>query len=214
MKISKITTNAIAYEFDELGGCLTYAFLIEKENGFYLIDTFCGSDYMMPIIKKIGEKKVTVINTHSHWDHVWGNCCFEKSYIISHEKCRKLLDEVWEKDLEKNKKYALENTTKCLPNITFTDKLEFHKDGIEIFYSPGHTIDCISIFDRENNTLYVGDNLEKPNVSVEDDDIETYINTLKKYISYKPKKIMAGHTLNLTEQDILDTIEHLKKKGD
>ena len=78
-----------------------------------------------------------------------------------------------------------------------------------MFYSPGHTKDCISVYDTEDEFLYVGDNLERPHVFVESDDIDAYIKTLNSYLTLKPKKIFAGHTLELDENDIQETIAYL-----
>jgi len=210
VKLENISENSTVYTFDELQEYLTNVFVIEKKNRVYIIDTFCGDGYMKPILKSLGNKEIVVINTHFHWDHVLGNCCFDGCTIISHEKCRKLLEECWESQLAENKKYILGNADKKLPNVTFDSKIYFEDDKIELFYSPGHTVDSISIYDYEEEILYVGDNLEKPMISVESNDIEAYIKTLETYISYKSKKIMAGHTLNLNERDILHTIGYLK----
>lgn len=209
----KISKQAAAYIFDNIESYLTNVFLIEKESRFFLIDTFCGSESMTPILQKLNhkaDKEVVVINTHFHWDHVWGNCSFKDKCIFSHEKCRSILEECWESQIQNNKMYISGQVEKILPNITFNKRITFHKDGIELFHSPGHTIDSISVFDHEEKVLYVGDNLEKPLIFVESDNIEAYLSTLENYLSYHPKRIAAGHTLDLTEEDILSTIHYLK----
>lgn len=214
MKNQKISKNCNVFTYNEIETYTTNVFLIEKKSKVFLIDTFCGPHSMEPIKKilkdKYNSKDVIVINTHFHWDHVWGNSSFKENIIISHELCRELLDENWKDQLEKNKKYVLGNIEKVLPTLTFNEKINFNDEGIEIFYSPGHTIDSISIFDQDEKILYVGDNLEKPIIYVENYDIELYIKTLKRYLDYKPKNIMAGHTLNLNEEDINNTIKYLK----
>jgi glyoxylase-like metal-dependent hydrolase (beta-lactamase superfamily II) len=214
MNIRKISNNTTAYIFNSIENYTTNVYFIEKESRIYLIDTFCGSDSMVPILNRINtnskKKEVIVINTHFHWDHVWGNCSFKENSIFGHEKCRELLEINWDIQINKNQKYILGMVEKCLPNISFKDKVIFHNDGIELFYSPGHTKDSISIFDHEEKILYAGDNLEKPIIYVESDDVSAYINTLENYIKYCPLKIVASHTLNITEEDIFDTIEYLK----
>lgn len=214
MDIQSISSNATAYTFDSIESYLTNVFLINSESKVFVIDTFCGSKYMEPILNilntKLSNKEVIVINTHFHWDHVWGNCSFSNKNIISHVLCRQFLDEFWESQINENGKYILGKAKKHLPNITFNEKITFHNEGIELFYSPGHTADSISIFDHNERILYVGDNLEKPIIYVENMDIDTYIKTLKNYLDYKPSKIVASHTLNLTEEDIFYTIEYLK----
>lgn len=214
MEIKRLGKKSNAYVYDDIKSYLTSAFLIEKKSKIYLIDTFCGSDSMEPIINEINkisqDKEVIVINTHFHWDHVWGNCSFKGCNIISHELCRKLLDKFWEEQINKNGEYIFGKAEKQLPNITFKEKMIFEDDGIELFYSPGHTSDSISVFDREEKILYVGDNLEKPIIYVESNDVSTYIKTLKNYLTYNPKKIVASHTLEITKEDLINTIKYLK----
>lgn len=214
MRSERISNSATVYIYDDIEDYSTNVFLIEKETKFYLIDTYCGTGSMKPIINIIKnnprQKEVNVINTHFHWDHIWGNCCFKDNCIISHEICRDLIDKYWEDQLKENKQYIIGTTEKQLPNFTFKKQIFFHYDGIELFYSPGHTVDSISIFDHEDKILYVGDNLEKPIVYVEHHDIPTYINTLKSYLSYHPQKIIASHTLNIKKEDIFDTIKYLE----
>lgn len=211
MESIQISKNCNVFIYDNIESYTTNVFLIEKKSKVFLIDTFCGADSMIPIKKVLeyNNKEVIVINTHFHWDHVWGNSSFKGNIIISHETCRELLDKCWEDELKKNEKYILGNVEKYLPNLTFKTSINFHNEGIEIFYSPGHTIDSISIFDHDEKILYVGDNLEKPIIYVENNDIETYVKTLKTYLDYKPNKIMAGHSLNLTEENINETIKYL-----
>ena len=44
----------------------------------YIIDTGLGSGSVAPILEYIGSdtKPIIVVNTHYHWDHVWGNWVF------------------------------------------------------------------------------------------------------------------------------------------
>ena len=74
-----------------------------------------------------------------------GNCSFKEKNIIRHEMCRNLLNQLWEVQINKNKKHITGIAEKCLPNITFKEKIMFHNEGIELFHSPGHTADGISI---------------------------------------------------------------------
>ena len=213
MKKEKITNRSTAYIYQDLGSIETFVYKIETPKKVFIIDTFCGSLSMEPIISDLSgvrEKKIIIINTHFHWDHVWGNSAFNGE-IISHCKCRAYLEKYWEKQLEEEKKYLCGRAEKKLPTITFNDYLGFPEEGIELFYSPGHTADSISIYDHADNILYVGDNLEKPLIYVEDDDLETYINTLEQYKKYRPWLIMAGHSIRLKIDNVQETIDYLKK---
>lgn len=151
-----------------------------------------------------------MVNTHFHWDHVWGNCAFAAE-VIGHEQCRTLLEENWEAQLDKQKKFLRGRVERRLPTITFEQRLCFPEERIELFYSLGHTRDSISLYDQEERILYVGDNLEQPLVYVEDPDLKTYLKTLETYETYRPKLIMAGHSTKLTLDDLRSTIGYLKK---
>lgn len=212
MDVKKLGRRATVFQFTEIESYSTYVYLIETEKRFFLIDTFCGAGSMAPIREMLDSscKEVIVINTHFHWDHVWGNCSFRDKTIVGHEKCRSLLAQRWEEQLEKNGRYRAGRADKTLPNLTFTDRLFFVEDGIELFSSPGHTEDSISVYDHEEKILYVGDNLEKPLIYVESPEIGGYLATLETYRKVHPRMLAAGHTLALTEADIENTIDYLK----
>lgn len=217
MKIEKISDDSAAFIFDQLETYKTNVFTIERKSKIFLIDTFCGMESMDLIKQTLGKKfnkEIIIINTHFHWDHVWGNCAFKNSIIISHKLCREFLNKHWEEQLKGNRKYISGNSEKTLPNVTFEKIIKFENENIEIFYTPGHTLDSISVFDCYNKILYVGDNLEKPIIYVENNDIKMYIDTLEKYLSMKPEKIMAGHTLYLNKKDIFNTIKYLQDLRD
>lgn len=214
MEICQIGEHATAYIYEELADYQTIVVWIAGATRDFLLDTFCGPDSMIPIQTRCRQSQenhsLLVLNTHAHWDHYWGNCSFKGYDILSHELCRTQMAQLWEEQIQLHGKYCMGNVEKCLPNITFREKMYFPEDGIEIFHSPGHTIDSISVFDHREKILYVGDNLEKPIIHVEDSDITSYIQTLKNYLEYHPKRIVAGHTLALTEEDVTAAIQYLE----
>ncbi len=116
----------------------------------------------------------------------------------------------WDEMMHENETYAKGNIKMVLPNMLINKSYDFIDDEIHIFHSPGHTSDGISVFDKHDQFLYVGDNLERPNVFVESDDISTYIKTLNHYKSFKAKKYFAGHTLDLDDNDLKETIKYLQ----
>ena len=209
----ELSKRATVYKFDEINDYITYVYVIKSSKYIYVIDTFCGPDYMKEIIEDIKNSinHTLVINTHFHWDHIWGNCAFNKCNIISHSLCPVMIDKSWDEMYYDNKMYIKGEMTKRLPDTIFDNILDFPADNIKIFHSPGHTVDSISIFDSEDNFLYVGDNLERPRVFVESPDIDTYIKTITDYLKYNAKNIFAGHTLDLNEKDIHDTVEYLER---
>ena len=46
-----------------------------------VIDTMNGYNDLYRAVRKITDKPVTVVNTHGHPDHIFGNMYFEEAYI-------------------------------------------------------------------------------------------------------------------------------------
>jgi len=212
MKREMLNKDTVAFTFDTVEGFDTSVYVIEKKERIYVVDTFCGPEAMLPIIEAFPSmkiKEVVVINTHFHWDHIWGNVAFKDKKIISHRLCKQLIKDQWQKQIEENGTYQMGNVQMTMPSVTFEDRLEWD-DGILLFHSPGHTADGISVFDQETGLLIVGDNLEMPLIYVEDQDLDAYIATLIKYESLNPKRMTASHTLHIESYMLEETIFYLK----
>jgi len=140
----------------------------------FVIDTGLGSGSVAPVLEYIDNdtKPIIVINTHCHWDHIWGNWCFANSLIISHKLCREFEDKYWDEAVEKYSSYIDGEVRKCIPNMTFEGSLYFPEDGISLYHTPGHAPDSISIYDAVDKVLYAGDEIGDT-----DDEIIPKINT-------------------------------------
>jgi len=128
----------------------------------FIIDTGIGGDCAKAMLEHIGDdgKPIIVINTHHDWDHVAGNWVFEGSIIIAHKLCRELMDKKWDEAMLRVKekgRYTKGELRKCLPNLLFESSMYLPEDGITIFHTPGHTVDCICIYDEVDKVLYTGD---------------------------------------------------------
>jgi len=198
MKPTKITERNIMFsqpmgdEYDLNIGLI----LGERHN--YIIDTGLGSGSVAPILEYIGSdtKPMIVVNTHCHWDHIWGNWVFEKSLIISHKLCRELEDKHWDDGIRENSNSVDGEIHKCLPNMVFEGSLHFPDDGICIFHTPGHSADCISVYDAKDKVLYAGDNIGDTEDNVIpwiDTDLETFRRLLDTYKKYDFEHCISGH---------------------
>lgn len=205
----KLNEHVFAYEFDELIPYITYIYVILEDTTAYIIDTFCGSFYMDEIKKEYENYTFVVINTHYHFDHIWGNVSFENTPIYAHQTC---IDEIQKHSKQEIEEYGFlfKGVKKIVyPNTTFTESVHL-SENIQLIYTPGHTIDSISIIDQRYHMLFVGDNLEKPMVQYEKELIFVFLDTLKKYLEYENYTYHSGHTLSLQKEDILKTIQYLE----
>ena len=209
MKTQKIDERNIVFTYKTPEWDLNLH-LIMGRNRDYIIDTGLGSESVAPIKEYLsGRKPVVVINTHYHWDHVWGNHCFPGAIIIAHRLCGRLIEESWAEKLNKYKAYVRGEVIKRLPNLAFDGGLYFPDDGIRVFYTPGHTIDCVSVFDELGGVLNAGDNIgDTPDEIVPDIDTDrdTYLRTIKMYKELNAAVCISGHN-KVLGKETFDKIE-------
>lgn len=197
MNLKKVGSRGTLFTFYDLG-IATNVYVINGNNYVYIIDTYIGPDIMKVINKYIeeeyGNKPIVVVNTHNHWDHVWGNSLFSSSIILAHKKCKEYMQLDGLKKLKMYEKYRRGEVILTYPNTTFTDKIYFEEDNILIYHTPGHTDDSITVLDMKDKVLLVGDNLERPIPYIMSKDLRQYVDTLKDYLNTDAYIIIGGHT--------------------
>lgn len=213
MKIQKIKNRGILFTHDDLDWDLNI-YLIKGRKNNYVIDTGLGSLSIDHIKRYIEDdnRKTIVINTHYHWDHVWGNGSFKDCMIISHKLCRDMILSKWENMMNKNSNYCFGKVEMYLPNLVFQNELYFTEDKIRLFHTPGHTLDSISILDEEDKVLVladnIGDNMNEivPSIYCEK---EVYIRTLEKYQNMDFDICISGHNKVLQKNVIGEILDIL-----
>ncbi|MCE5235565.1 MAG: MBL fold metallo-hydrolase [Clostridiaceae bacterium] len=197
MRTEHIGTRSVLLSHEGLDWGLNLQLIFGKEHNF-LIDTGLGYGSAEPVKALLREDKkpLVVVNTHHHWDHVWGNGFFEGSLLVSHALCRQALEETMQRDFEKYRHIARGEVRFALPSLTFDSALFFPADNLRIFYSPGHTDDCVSVFDEEDGILNAGDNIGDTDEEIVPElacDAEVYRDTLDSYRALDFKLCVSGH---------------------
>lgn len=214
MELKKVGNRGTLFTFYDLG-IPTNVYVIQGNNYIYIIDTYLGPDVMAEIKQYIdenyAEKTMIVINSHSHWDHVWGNSLFSSSLIIGHKKCREYMETDGMKKLKEHAEFKRGEIILTYPNLTFTDRIYFEEDDILIYHTPGHTDDEISVLDMKDKVLFAGDNLERPIPYLMSKDLKQYINTLEAYLNVDADIIIGGHTACEDKKLIEHNLDYVKK---
>ena len=192
--------------------------IIKAEHRNYVIDTGCGSENMQAVLAELAgnDKPLVVINSHHHYDHVWGNAVFRDALIVAHKLCYEIADEEWETEVKAHKQYVRGDTSKHLPNLLFEKELYFADDGIRLLHVPGHTPDSICIYDEVEKVLdaadNIGDNMEEilPNL---DCDEAVYRSSLAVFAVLPFEICLSGHNQPLG-REVLGLIDQaLEKQG-
>jgi len=196
MKAEKVGTRGVLFAFDDPINVNVY--LILGENHVFVCDTSCGPQHMEIVdefLKKEGhsEKSVVVFNSHADWDHIWGNCFFEGTNIIAHDTGWGRFMKGAEESLARHLHYTRGEVILTPPTLYFTESIDFKGEGVEFFYSPGHTVDSASCYDSMDKVLFVGDNIETPLPYVNTIDFESYIASLERYLEIDWQTIVPSH---------------------
>ncbi len=214
MKIEQIGRRGTLFIFDEIPDFITRTYLCFTKNHTYVVDTYCGPDSMEPVIRYIrsraGNKPIRVVNTHFHWDHVWGNCAFPEESILAHEECFKQMDLHWEKQLLENQVYQTGTPIKKLPTLLIQNAWDDPEDLVRIYHTPGHTDDSISFLDQVDDLLFVGDNVEFPIPYVESGSLETFMATLDHYLATSHRHYVSSHAVHTDKELILHNLNYLR----
>ncbi|MGD2250195.1 MAG: MBL fold metallo-hydrolase [Candidatus Methanofastidiosia archaeon] len=212
MKVQKIKSRGIVFTF-YMDNYPTNVFVINGKDHYFVCDTFLGPEPMEKLkhylIYTYGKNPFIVINSHYHWDHIWGNCAFD-SDIISHVLCRKAIAQKGEQELQEYSAYQQGTVKLVLPTITFTDALLYPDEDIEIVYTPGHTADSVSVIDHTDQTIFVGDNVEAPIPYLFYENLKEYIKTLQYYLDMDIETIIPGHGTIPEKLLIQKNLEYVK----
>jgi len=143
----------------------TNLYLVIGSHSALLIDTGCGIFPLKPIINDLTvDKKLFVINTHSHFDHIGGNHEFDK--VLIHKKELSLIskprDISFLRDSSKEviKRFKSSNyillPIKAIQPVIDKEIIDLGDISIKVIHTPGHSPGCISLLTNKNE-LFTGD---------------------------------------------------------
>lgn len=197
------------YQFDELVPYITNVVVIQRQDQVFVLDTFCGSDYMNKILEDYPLVDFKVILSHHDFDHVMGLPSFKGSEIIAHRYCKEWLEAYGIQQLKQYQSYLKGTLENVLPTITFDTEYELCP-SLKLVSTIGHTMDSISLIDTENQCVYVGDNIEEPLCEMTMNNFEEYEKTLLYYQSLK-MTLIGAHTTYISQELLEKHIQYMKK---
>ena len=152
-----------------------------------------------------------IINTHHHADHSWGNCIFLDATVIGHSLCRKLMIEKSSSALAEAGQDNPLFKDVCItpPHITFDTgsiSLRVGKRQLQIFSTPGHSEDGISVLVEEDRILFAGDAF-MPIPFFVGGNAELLTETIKSYGEMSLENIIQGHGEIILRGEIEDEVK-------
>ena len=192
MQIKKIGSRGALFTFDD--GISVYR--VRGPRRSFLCDTHLGPLSMAAVKPGMEGRELppVVFNTHSDWDHVWGNAAFPQALLVAHADCRRRLAERGGYELEHEAERCRGSVEIRLPDLTFQSQLAFPDEGVEMFHAPGHTPDSAVFYDQEDEVLFLGDLVEAPIPYLDDEDIARYLQTLETLRHFPARLKITAHS--------------------
>jgi quinoprotein relay system zinc metallohydrolase 2 len=144
----------------------------------------------------------TVINTHVHPDHVFGNAAFASPEvaIIAHHNLPRSLAERGEHYLRSYRDQvgptAMQGTRIVAPTQTVKDRLEIDLGGRILVleaWPAAHTDNDLTVYDRNSGTLWTGDLVFLSHVPVLDGSLKGWLSVTQTLMHHEAKQIVPGH---------------------
>ncbi len=206
----------------------TNLYLIIGKNECLLIDTGCGLFPLRLVIDKfLNGKKLNVVNTHSHWDHIGANGEFENIFI--HKKEKRLISKPLDLSFLKNAPNTIVNRYSNINLILLPAKRITPLNGgeifnlggidVEIIYNAGHSPGSISLF-TDKGELFPGDLVRYGMILLPSkENFTPVINSLKLLINLcnkeKITELYPSHDeYNISKNSLTDLFHHLENIDD
>lgn len=180
---------------------VTASAVVTRE-GIVVIDTLpfpFETEEMIEFLNSLGQGPIKyLVNTHWHGDHTNGNFLFDDSIeLVCHKRCQQALAEFGPEALEESKETTplLEEVEMRIPNVVFeSGEMVLHvgNKSVEMALSPGHTLDSIVAYVREDKVLIASDTVMPVPYFVWGDRRE-FKQSLEQLKRYNLESIVQGH---------------------
>ncbi|AYN43562.1 MBL fold metallo-hydrolase [Streptomyces dangxiongensis] len=163
--MAEVADGVHAYVQPDGGWCLNNAGLVVGDGGESLLVDTAATELRARllrtrVLRRSGAPPRTLVNTHFHGDHTFGNAHFPEALIVAHEHTRTemaaaglhltgLWPDVRWGDLELT-----------LPQLTYRDSLTLHVGGVRvelIQLGPAHTTADTAVWLPDRRVLFTGD---------------------------------------------------------
>jgi glyoxylase-like metal-dependent hydrolase (beta-lactamase superfamily II) len=195
--MEELKRNVFVHRVDAMGFPTASALVVTRTRAF-VIDTLTRPQDMDPMLAALADhatgRRRVVVNTHHHWDHVYGNAAFPTSDIVAQRSCPRLLEAQLHGISESVPSPPREGVP--APTVTFGDRLTFvgEDETVHLIHTPGHSEDSIVVYLDKAAVLFAGDTLEWPLPTfTQRDSRATWVRTLRQLKQLPAELIVPSH---------------------
>ena len=195
--MEQLTADVWVHRIDAEGFPTVAAVALTPTRAF-VVDTLMRPQDMRPVLEllaeRAGERRTVVVNTHHHWDHVYGNAAFPGVDIVAQRACPRL---ILAHSTTTDESVPLQPPEGVpLPTITFGDRLTYSDEleTVHLIHTPGHSEDSLVVFLAGARLLFAGDALEWPLPNfAQRDGKDVWIHTLRQLKQLPVDLIVPSH---------------------
>jgi cyclase len=219
----EVADGVFAYVQPDGGWCVSNAGILIGREALTLIDTAATERRARALRATAGRLSGapvrTIVNTHHHGDHTFGNAMFSPgATVVGHERTRQemaarglSLRSVWPQ-------VEWGAVDVVLPSVTFTDRLTLHVDDypVELLHvGPAHTTNDVVAWLPTQRVLFAGDVLMSgctPFILM--GSLQGALNALQRLRALDPRTVVCGHGTVCGPEVITRTESYLRWIGE
>jgi len=191
-----------------------------------LIDSGLGIGNVKKLAEEFTRLPITIVNTHSHYDHVAQNYMFSEVAIFDTPSARQVAKNGYSKTdmfhlladgmLHKPLPGDFDPENYHVPpfNVTWWlkngDVMDLGDRKLEVMHTPGHSSDSICLLDRNAKLLWTGDTFYTGALYLHlpGSDLDAFISSYEKLIAVYPlyEKLMPSHNEPSVDKAILKEV--------
>ncbi len=198
--------------------------IVIGDKGILVVDTLGsvkGARKFIEDIKKISDKPIRyVVDTHSHFDHTFGNSEFAAMHavILAQTSCPINMNKKLPLVIKNAKSYGItEEDAKAIkityPDVTSPEMMRIDLGNVSVdilFMAPSHTDDSVMVFIPRDRVLFSGDVLFTDYYPyMGDGDIIGWGKTLDFIVSVPVDKIIPGHGPVSAKKDVIEMKDYI-----
>jgi glyoxylase-like metal-dependent hydrolase (beta-lactamase superfamily II) len=187
------------------------SYLIVGEKRALLFDTGMGISNIKKVVEGLTQLPVSIMNSHTHNDHVSDNWQFGRIYGMDTAFTREhakgsvaaAQEEIGPGAICGELPAGFDARSYAVKPFHITDwihggeKIDLGGRVLEVISTPGHTPDSISLWDAQNRLLFTGDMYYPGPIFLfrPETDLDAYEASIKKMASLKSKLLLTAHNV-------------------
>jgi glyoxylase-like metal-dependent hydrolase (beta-lactamase superfamily II) len=214
------------HQFEEV-----ISYLIVGRSRALLLDTGLGVASIREVVARLTQLPVTVLNSHTHFDHTGGNAEFAD--ILNEDIPFSRANAKGQTNVYSRDALAPERICGTLPpgvrpeayairpwspshSVRNGEHIDLGGRDLEVIFTPGHTPDSLSLLDQENGLLFTGDTFYRGPIYLftPETDFAAYARSVARLARLAPrlKLLLPAHNIPVADPNLLLRLDAAVKK--